>query len=56
MSLKEKKAWKLTFNIYVYCDWYYANRLHARIKKYIEKIIAMKKLIRLSSGWTDKLI
>ena len=56
MSLKEKKAWKLTFNIFIYSDWYYASRLHARIKKYIEKIISAKKLIRLSSGWTDKLI
>ena len=56
MSLKEKKAWKLTLNIFIYGDWYYVSRLHDRIKKYIEKIISAKKLIRVSSGWTDKLI
>lgn len=56
MSYSEKKAWKLSFTIYVYGDYHYLSRLQSRILRYIEKTISKRNLVRVSHGFTDKLI
>lgn len=56
MSFSEKKAWKLSFTIYIYGDYHYLSRLQSRILRYIEKTVSKKKLIRIKHGFTDKLM
>ena len=54
MSLNEKKAYKLSFTMYVYGDYHYLTRIQSRILRYIEKTISKKKLVRVKHGFTDK--
>ena len=56
MSLSEKKAYKLTFTMYVYGDYHYLSRIQSRILGYIERTISAKKLVRISHGFTDRLV
>ena len=56
MSFSEKKAWKLSFTIYVYGDYHYLSRIQSRILRYIEKTISKKKLVRISHSFTDRLV
>jgi len=55
MSLSEKKAYKLSFTIYVVGDYHYLSRLQSRILGYIERTISKKRLVRVSHSFTDRL-
>jgi len=55
MSHSEKKAWKLTFTMYLYGDYHYLSRIQSRILRYIEKTISKKRLVRISHGFTDRM-
>jgi len=56
MSHSEKKAWRLSFTIYVYGDYHYLSRIQSRILRYIEKTVSKKRLVRVSHSFTDKLV
>ncbi len=56
MSLSEKKAWKLSFSIYVYGDYNYLTRIQSRILRYIEKTISQKKLVEVTHSFTDRVV
>lgn len=56
MSLNEKKAYKLSFTLYVYGDYNYLSRLQSRILRYIERTISKKKLVKVSHSFTDSLV
>ena len=56
MSLNnEKKAWRISINIYVYCTYFQSARYMDRVIAFIRKIISKKKLVRVSYSFTDKL-
>ena len=56
MSLSnKKKAWRISINIYVYCTYFQSARYMDRIIVFIKRIVAKKKLVRVSYGLTDKL-